>query len=556
MGRRGPGAGRQRLARDQAEAAPKRRLPWKRKGLTRAQRVIAFLEFLPVTKGALRGKRMKLLPDQREFIERTFATDKRGRRKVSLAILSEPKGNGKTGLVSGICLCFLVGPEAEERGEIYSASITKAKAAIIFNEMRAIIQRVPEFAGRCNIIDFHKRIHVYGEGDGYDSTYESLSSDSKTAQGLSPTAWAFDELGESDDGGALLSVLMESAGKRDETLGIVLSTQAPDDEHPLSKLIDDALSGADKSVYLQLHAAPSDADPFSDETIKAANPAWGKFLDLEAVKKSRDRARRIPAFESAYRRLRLNQRVDAQSETRLVPLTIWKKGSVPVDRIALAKRCAFGGLDLSKKSDLSALVLAFPDDDPDPNYDVLCWCWTPFDAIEARKPQEQKLFRQWIKDGFLIGVPGATIRFSFIAKEMARLATEFDIRGVAFDRWKIDDFLQDLAEEDCSVALEPRGQGFKDQGADVEITSELLLNGKVRHAGHPVLTAALAGAVMESDPAGNLKITKQKQRGPVRVDPLAALVMALGLASRGVDAPPPKPSVGEWLARGPIMVGV
>src|SRR5690606_19573678 len=116
----------------------------------------------------------------------------------------------------------------------------------------------------------------------------------------------------------------------------------------------------------------------------------------------------------------------------------------------------------------------------------------------------------WIKEGFLIGVPGPTIRFSFIAKEMARLATEFDIRGVAFDRWKIDDFMQDLAEEDCTVALEARGQGFKDQGADAEITSELLLNGKVSHAGHPVLTASLAGVVMESDASGNMKITKQK----------------------------------------------
>ena len=40
---------------------------------TRAERVIAFLEFLPITKGILRGKRMQLLPHQREFIERVYA---------------------------------------------------------------------------------------------------------------------------------------------------------------------------------------------------------------------------------------------------------------------------------------------------------------------------------------------------------------------------------------------------------------------------------------------------------------------------------------------------
>ena len=47
--------------------------PWRLPGLTRAERVIAFLEFLPITKGILRGKRMRLLPHQREFVERVYS---------------------------------------------------------------------------------------------------------------------------------------------------------------------------------------------------------------------------------------------------------------------------------------------------------------------------------------------------------------------------------------------------------------------------------------------------------------------------------------------------
>ena len=39
-----------------------------------SQRVIAFLEFLPITKGILRDKRMVLLPHQREFVERVYLT--------------------------------------------------------------------------------------------------------------------------------------------------------------------------------------------------------------------------------------------------------------------------------------------------------------------------------------------------------------------------------------------------------------------------------------------------------------------------------------------------
>ena len=46
-------------------------------------------------------------------------------------------------------------------------------------------------------------------------------------------------------------------GKRSESLGIVISTQAANDQHPLSQLIDDAALGEDDGVYLQLACAPA-----------------------------------------------------------------------------------------------------------------------------------------------------------------------------------------------------------------------------------------------------------------------------------------------------------
>ncbi|TIO52992.1 MAG: terminase large subunit [Mesorhizobium sp.] len=551
MGLRGPGAARQRLAKEQA-AETKRRLPWKRKGLSRAERVIKFLQWLPITKGRRRGKKMKLLPSQREFIENVFATNKAGKRKVSLAIYSAPKGNGKTGLIAGICLAALLGPESEERGAVFSASIDRGKAGLVYDEMRAVILRTPEFASRCNIQDFHKKITVL-EGDGVDSVFEALSADARRSQGLSPTLWCYDELGEAPDG-ALLSVLMESEGKRDETLGIVLSTQNESDDHPLSRLIDDALTGADHSVHLQLHSAPEDADPFSDETLKACNPAWGAFLDIAALQKSRDRARRMPAFESSYRRLRLNQRADANPESRIVTLPVWKQNGGPVDRAALKGRPCFGGLDLSGKNDLTALVLCFPSDDPDPTFDVLPFFWTPEGQLEARRPAEQERFRRWIGEGHMLATPGPTVRYNFVAAEMAKLAREFDVKKIGFDSYRIDDLKTELDDLACELPLEPFRQGFLSLGPAVERFAELALSNKLRHAGHPVLTAAVAGAITVSDAAGNLKIDKERSngRGPVRVDGAVALAMALQVANR-FEPPPVKPSLKGFL-KSPIMV--
>lgn len=537
MGLRGPGATRLKLVREKATKS-RRKLPWKAKGLDRVGRVRAFIEFLPVTKGILTGKRMKLLPDQLEFIEAVYGRKKPdGRRQISLAIKSAPKGNGKTGLCAGLALCHLLGPESEQRGEVYSASIDGIHAGKLYAEMEAVIMRVPEFASRINPQRFRKSIEVL-DGDGDGSIFEALSADGRKAQGLAPSLWIYDELAQINDR-ELLDALLEGMGKRKEALGIIISTQAPNDEHPLSQLIDDALTGSDPSNFAHLIAAPAEADPFDLEVIRSVNPAWGKYLDLDDLLKSRDRAKRLPAFEPSFRNLRLNQRVDANVEARIVPPNVWKECGGKVDREALRGRSCWAALDLSGKHDLTALVLVFPDDKDPPAFDILPFFWTPDGQLNSRRPSERDRFKEWINRGVMIAVPGQTIRFGFVANELAKLDGEFDIREVAYDRWRIDDFKAELDEIGCAVPLEPFGQGFKDMGPAVETFAELALTSRLRHGGHPVLTAAVAAAILVSDPAGNQKFEKDKssQRSIVRIDGAVTLAMALRRAVMTAGSP-------------------
>ncbi|KQT57482.1 MULTISPECIES: terminase large subunit [unclassified Aureimonas] len=540
MGLRGPGASRLKLARE-ALPARRRTLPWQKKGLGRAERVIAFLQFLPITKGPLAGKRMKLLPGQRDFILQIYGDlDAKGMRRRRIGVSSAPKGNGKTGLAAGLVLCHLLGPESEARGEVYSGAIDRQQAAIIFNECEAMLLGIPEFAARVNVQRFLKKIEVL-DGIGKGSVYEALSADARRAHGLAPSLFVYDELAQARDR-ELLDNLMNGLGKRREALALIISTQAPDDDHPLSQLIDDGLSGADPSIFVQLICAPPEADPFAEATWLACNPALGKYVSLQEMREAAARARRIPAFEASFRNLRLNQRVDAREENRIVTAAVWRRGNVTVDRSELAGRTCFAALDLSGKHDLTSLTLVFPDDAEEPGFDVLQWCWTPEGQLGVRRPSEQDRFRAWIKAGHMIAVPGPTIRYGFVAAQLVALAAEFNIVVLGFDRWRVDDFKQDLEEIDGNfpVPLEPFGQGFKEMGPAVDWFAELALTGRVRHGGHPVLTAAVAGAIMDSDPAGNLKIAKDRSngRGPVRVDPAVTLVMALGLAKRFQPAAP------------------
>ena len=146
-------------------------------------------ESLPVTKGIFAGRKMKLLPGQREFIEAIYGRlTKDGRRLIRIAIKSEPRGNGKTGLLAGLASSHLLGPECEPRGEVYSGAYNKLQAALIFAEMKAIIEAMPEFECRCNLQSYGKIIEVM-DGDGIGSVYEALSADDKRAHGLSPSFW-------------------------------------------------------------------------------------------------------------------------------------------------------------------------------------------------------------------------------------------------------------------------------------------------------------------------------------------------------------------------------
>lgn len=77
------------------------------------------------------------------------------------------------------------------------------------------------------------------------------------------------------------------------------------------------------------------------------------------------------------------------------------------------------------------------------------------------------------------------------------------------------------------------GQGFASISPALDLLESDLLNGRLRHGGHPVLTMCAANAVVVKDAAGNRKLDKSKSTG--RIDGMVALAMARGLA--GADAP-------------------
>lgn len=514
MGLRGPRANAKRPA---PTATRRRAEPWRKRGLKRAERVVAFLESLPVTKGIVAGQRMQLLPHQGEFVRAVYVEDS----PVKLAIQSLPRGNGKTGFLAGLALAHLLGPESEPRGEVYAAAIDRLQAGLLFAEVVAIIEAVPLFAGRCNVQRFHKRIEVL-DGDGAGSIFDTLSADVRRGHGLSPTLFVYDEFAQAKTG-ELLDNLMTAQGKRRRSLGVIISTQASRDEHPLSVLIDDALREADPSVFLQLLCATPHDNPFDPEVWRRVNPAWGLFLDPGEFEAQARRAQRVPTFLNRFLNLRLNMRV--MTEAHWLPAGEWQACAGAVDLDALRGQACYGGLDLSSVRDLTAFALFWP------KAGVLqVWCWAPAANLEQREVEDRVPYRVWSKQGHLIATPGRAIDKRAVARTLGELHARFKPQAIAFDRWGIAELEQHLKHEGVTLPLEAFGQGFKDFAPAVAATEERILNGRLTHPSNPVLTWCVSNVVMETDAAGNRK--PSKRRSTERIDAAVAAIMAIGLAAQ------------------------
>ena len=105
-----------------------------------------------------------------------------------------------------------------------------------------------------------------------------------------------DELGQVKGPTSKPYTALESArGAYDDSLSIVVSTQAPEENDLLSILIDDARENPTPSVFLSVYEAPKDDDPFSEEAFKKGSPAYGKLLSQRQMIKMTNKAKRIPS---------------------------------------------------------------------------------------------------------------------------------------------------------------------------------------------------------------------------------------------------------------------
>lgn len=523
--------------------------PWEKPGLTRAERVRAFIETLTITSGIYAGQPFKLRDWQWErIVKPLYATDDAGRRVKRQALVTIPRKNGKTQLAAALALCHLVGPEGEQRGQVYSAAADRKQAALILKELVAFIRADRKLSDRIVIREHSKTLEDVITG----STYEALSSDAKKAHGLNVSFAVLDELAQWPKRD-LYDALTTGGAARAEPLFVVISTQSHDKNHVMSELVQYGRRVLDQVVqddtFLPvIFAAPDDADPWSPATWYECNPALGDFRSLEEMQSAADQAKALPAREPSFRLLYLNQPVDASA--RFLNRRDWDacKGEIgggPLfGQSALIKRRCILGLDLSSTTDLTALVAWFPE-----THDLIPWFWMPHENLEEAERRDHVPYRLWHRQGHLETTPGRAIDKAFVVHRMGELVKDFDVQFCAADRWRLDEIKRLMDEAGIKIELVEFGQGWRDMGPAIDAFETAVLRRELRHPGHVVLDMCLSNATTISDPTGARKLVKERQTG--RIDGLVAAVMAVGAA---VKAAPKKESI--YKTRGLVSLRV
>lgn len=498
---------------------------------SRAERNIAWCEkHLRIPEGKFVGRPLKMADFMQEDFRAIYDNPEGTRR----AIISRGRKNAKTTESAMMLLLHLCGPEARPNSQLYSAAQSRDQAAVLFGLAAKMVRLSPTLSPYVGIRESGKQLFCSDLG----TLYRALSADASTAYGLSPVFTVHDELGQVKGPKSDLYEAMETAtAAQEEPLSIIISTQAPTDADLLSVLIDDAKTGSDPRTILRLHTAPAGLDPFSEDAIRAANPAFDIFMNKREVLAMAEDARRQPSRQPEFENLVINRRVEMFAPFISRPVWMANAGAGPVEFDGLP---VYGGLDLSETADLTALVLVAPFED---KWHVRPTFWLPGDGLRDKAMKDRVPYDVWHNQGFLDAAPGRTVDYEFVADHLWRLCGEMDVRQIAFDRWNFRHLRPWLlkagfTDEQVEAKFVEFGQGFQSMSPALRDLETELLNERLVHGGHPVLTMCAANAVVQPDPAGNRKLAKHKSRG--RIDGMVALVMAMAAAATHQPAPAPE----------------
>lgn len=496
----------------------------------RVDKVLKAFGALQHTKGDWMGKPLKPDPWQVAYILAPVygwvEYDQEAARWVRIIrteYVDIPRKNGKTTLAGGQAI-YLTCADDEGGAEVYAAAAAKDQAKFCFNPVKTLAEKSKQLAPHVKPLA-EKIVHPKT-----GSYFQVISAAADLIHGANIHGAVIDELHvhKTRD---LVDALESGAGSRRQPLVIMITTA---DDGKVGTIYEEKRQYAeqlargalfDPTFYGVIWALEPEAEPFSEESWRAANPGFGisptrKFLESEAHK-----AAQSPANLARFQRLYLGIRT--KQVTKYITLAEWDRNAGMVDPVALEGRECFAGLDLGSVSDFTAYCLLFPDPEDD-TFDALWRIFAPEDNLPAMNKRTAGNAEVWVRDKWLTLTPGNVTDYDYIEASLKQDAERYLVKDIAYDRWNSSQLVNNCVT--AGLPMSPIGQGFASLSAPTKEIKRLLLSGTpehpvLRHGGHPVMRWMVDNLAVQIDAAGNVKPDKAKSHE--KIDGVSALTNAV-----------------------------
>ena len=486
-----------------------------------AAALIEYLGTLVVPSGDCAGQRFEVLPWERKFLRGVCGC-------TGDAGLTISRANGKSEFVATLAAAAVDpdGPLNFGRADVVCCASSFAQGKIIFDSAMAFLRQSHNLNDRnlWRVQDSANSATIEYKPTG--TRVRCIGSDPKRAHGLRPALILADEPAqfESAKTDAMLAALRTGLGKVPGSRLIALGTRPASASHWFARMLD----APGLQNYSQEHRAPDDAPPFQVKTWKQANPSLSIFPSLLArIRKEAADAKRDASLLPSFKALRLNQGTSDVSVSLLLEVSTWAR----IEGDAAPEGACYWGADMGTSSAMSAIVAYWPT--------------TGLLRAVAAFPRLPGLNQRGIADGVgslyeQMHDRGELILAGDRAVSIVELVTEAAERFgvpelVACDRWRDAELLDALNAAEIPVAVELRGQGFKDGGEDVRLFRRACVSDRVIPEVSLLMRSAMSEARTVADPAGNEKLAKNSEAGRrmrARDDAAAAAILAVSAGER------------------------
>ena len=508
-------------------------------------RVVGFFrDVLRLNGGDYEGVPFELLGWQAFVVGSLFGWKREdGYRRFRVAYVETGKGSGKSPLAAGIGLYGLVA-DGEARAEVYAAATKKDQAMVLFRDAVAMVDQSPALSARIVKSGAPGKEWNLAYHETY-SFFRPISADDGQS-GPRPHIGLIDEIHEHK---SPLVVEMIRAGTKSRKQALIfMITNSGFDKHSVCWEYHDlgakvaAGQVQDDSFFAFICGLDEGEDPLDDEGCwPKANPSLQEagIPGVQYLREQVAQAREMPSKEAIVRRL--NFCIWTEASSPFIAGHVWRAAEERVPESLLLGRPCYGGLDLSSTQDLTAFVLLFEPTAEDPVWRLRPWFWIPESRIAEKERSDRVPYSVWRDAGHLEALPGSAVSKLVVAQRVVEIVAPYQLHSIAYDRWRIADFMQMLDDAGEALPLEPFGQGYKDMAPALDEFEIRLLDGRLKHDGNPVMTWCAANAVVAEDPAGNRKIDKQRATG--RVDGIVAAIMATGRSGKDEEGD----NLDDWL---------